>query len=222
MQINNLSQTNSILTQFMNEIRDKHIQKDRMRFRRNLERISEILSYEMSKQLQFVPKDIETPLGMSSSYEISNNIVICSILRAGLPSHLGVLNYFDGAENAFISAYRDTKEDHSFTIEVEYAACPDLTDKTLVLVDPMLATGASMIAVYESLLKFGQPKHVHILSILGSKDGCNALEKHMLDSSTLWIGDIDNELNTKNYIIPGLGDAGDLSFGEKIKLQSKK
>lgn len=218
MQTNILSKKNSILTQFINEIRDTNIQKDGMRFRRNLERISEIISYELSKELHYTPVSIKTPLGNSPSVQISNQMVICSILRAGLPSHMGVINYFDQAENAFISAYRKTRKDHSFTIEVEYAACPDLTDKTLILVDPMLATGASILAVYQSLLKFGQPKHIHILSILGSKDGCKALEKELPETCTLWIGDVDNKLNDKGYIIPGLGDAGDLAFGEKINL----
>ena len=199
----------------MNEIRDKNIQTDRMRFRRNIERISEILAYEMSKTLEYRPSETETPLGTHSGVSISESIVICSILRAGLPSHMGVLNYFDQADNAFISAYRKTNADHSFNIEVEYAACPEIENKTLVLVDPMLATGASIHAVYNSILKFGQPKHIHILSILGSKEGCKYLESEMPDNSTLWIADVDNELNTKKYIIPGLGDAGDLAFGNK-------
>lgn len=218
MQTNNLSKSNSVLIQFINEIRDKNIQNDRMRFRRNIERISEIISYEMSKQLHYEAVNIQTPLGVSPSVQISNEIVICSILRAGLPSHMGVLNYFDNAENAFISAYRKTKNDHSFSIELEYAACPNLNGKTVLIVDPMLATGASILAVYQSLLKFGQPKHIHILSILGSLKGCLYLKENLPKHSTLWIGDIDNELNNKGYIIPGLGDAGDLAFGQKINI----
>lgn len=218
MNTNILTQSNSILSQFMNEIRDKDIQKDRMRFRRNLERISEILTYEMSKSLQYTPVKITTPLGISNGVKLTEQLVICSILRAGLPSHMGVLNYFDHAENAFISAYRRTNSDHSFSIEVEYAACPDLNGKTLLIVDPMLATGASIQAVYKSVLQFGKPKHIHILSILGSQDGCNYLSEEMPENSTLWIGDVDNELNTKKYIIPGLGDAGDLAFGNKTSL----
>ncbi len=210
-----LSKSNSILSQFMSEIRDESIQKDRMRFRRNLERISEILAYEMSKSLPYIPYEVETPLGIHSGVKIKDDIVICSILRAGLPSHMGVLNYFDHAENAFISAYRKTNEDHSFSIEVEYAACPNIDGKTLLIVDPMLATGASILAVYKSILKFGQPKHLHILSILGSKAGCERLEEELPKDCSLWIGDVDNELNAKKYIIPGLGDAGDLAFGTK-------
>ncbi len=218
MNTNILSRTNSVLSQFINEIRDETIQKDRMRFRRNLERISEIIAYEMSKTLIYKSINTKTPLGISPGVEIKDELVICSILRAGLPSHMGVLNYFDQAENAFISAFRKTNKEGTFSIEVEYAACPDLNGKTLLLVDPMLATGASILAVYKSILKFGTPKSIHILSILGSKDGCNYLSNTLPETCTLWIGDIDNKLNEKKYIIPGLGDAGDLAYGNKINI----
>jgi len=218
MNIHHISENNSILNTFIAEIRDKHIQKDRMRFRRNIERIGEVLGYEMSKSLPFNKKTIETPLATCSIDLLNDDIVLCSILRAGVPLHNGLLNYFDMAENAFISAYRHHRETpETFDIIVEYLACPDLTNKTLILADPMLATGQSMVATYEALKPFGTPKAVHLVSVIGAQDGVDFVSKHFDKETHLWIAAIDAQLNDKGYIIPGLGDAGDLAFGEKLQ-----
>lgn len=218
MQIHNLSLQNSVLNTFISEIRDKNIQKDSMRFRRNIERIGEILGYEMSKVLNYKPKTIKTPLGHSKTNLIENNIVLCSVLRAGIPLHNGLLNYFDAAENAFISAYRHHKENpEDFEIIVEYLACPDLNNKTLVLIDPMLATGQSMRATFEALKPFGKPKEVHLISVIGSKQGIDYVGKYFKNKTHLWIATVDETLNDYSYIIPGLGDAGDLAFGQKLQ-----
>ncbi len=218
MHIHNLSQQNSILNSFISEIRNTAIQKDQMRFRRNIERIGEILGYELSKVLHYKTTAVNTPLGTCNINVIDNNIVLCSILRAGIPLHNGLLNYFDAAENAFISAYRhhqNTTED--FEIIVEYLACPDLTNKTLILADPMLATGRSMITTFEALKPFGTPKEVHLVSAIGAQEGVDYLNKHFNKDVHLWIAAIDKSLNEKGYIVPGLGDAGDLSFGDKLQ-----
>ncbi|WJJ97108.1 uracil phosphoribosyltransferase [Algibacter luteus] len=218
MNIHNLSLQNSILNQFISEIRDVNIQKDSMRFRRNIERIGEVLGYEMSKSLSFDPKVVETPLGNCKIDLPQKDIVLCSILRAGVPLHNGLLNYFDAAENAFISAYRHHEENpESFEIIVEYLACPDLENKTLILADPMLATGKSMHATYEALKPFGTPKAVHLVSIIGSQQGVNYVNENFDDNTHLWIAAIDKRLNKYGYIIPGLGDAGDLAFGKKLQ-----
>ena len=218
MQIHQLSKNTSVLDQFLFEIRSKSIQKDSMRFRRNIERIGEILSFEMSKVLEVTPVVAETPLGEKNMFVPKNDLVICSILRAGLNLHTGVLNYFDRAENAFISAYRKHDEAYpsNFKILVDYMACPDLNDKVLILVDPMLATGRSLSLTYDALLKHGQPKVVHVLSVIGSKEGVNNVEATFPGNSHLWIADIDDDLDDNAYIIPGLGDAGDLSYGKKL------
>ncbi|WP_323787415.1 uracil phosphoribosyltransferase [Psychroserpens sp.] len=218
MQIHNLSESNSILNSFIAEIRDVAIQQDRMRFRRNIERIGEVLGYEMSKTLDFKPKTIQTPLGEKPTEIYQNNIVLCSILRAGVPLHNGLLNYFDDAENAFISAYRHHKHDpETFEIVVEYLACPDLNGKTLILADPMLATGQSMVATFEALKPFGTPKEIHLVSVIGAQAGVDFVTSHFNSDSHLWIATIDEQLNDKGYIIPGLGDAGDLAFGKKLQ-----
>ena len=218
MIIHNLSKQNSILNTFISEIRDIDIQKDSMRFRRNIERIGEILGYEMSKSLNYNPSTIKTPLADCDIDLIDDSIVICSILRAGIPLHNGLLNYFDTAENAFISAYRHHKHDSEhFEIIVEYLACPNLEDKTLVLVDPMLATGQSILATFEALKPFGTPKNVHLISVIGAQKGVNSIEKHFDENVHLWIATIDETLNSKGYIVPGLGDAGDLAFGKKLQ-----
>lgn len=217
MTIHHLLKNNSVLNTFLKEIRDSQIQKDSMRFRRNIERIGEVLSYELSKQLSFKTEEITTVLGVKESNIIKNDLVICSILRAGLPLHQGILNYFDTAENAFISAYRHHPDNSTdFEIKVEYFASPSLQDKTLILADPMLATGQSLAAVYEAILKFGVPKKIHLVSIIGSKDGIEFIQNHFPKNTDLWIADIDDALNEKGYIVPGLGDAGDLSFGAKL------
>jgi len=219
MQIHDLSLQNSILNTFISEIRDVNIQKDSMRFRRNIERIGEILGYEMSKVLSYKKSIIKTPLENCSIQLLNNDIVLCSVLRAGLPLHNGLLNYFDAAENAFISAYRHHKDQHpeSFEIIVEYLACPDLENKTLVLVDPMLATGQSMVSAFKALKPFGIPKDIHLVSVIGAKAGVNYIQKYFDKNTHLWIASIDEHLNDKSYIVPGLGDAGDLAFGEKLQ-----
>ncbi|GAA4233927.1 uracil phosphoribosyltransferase [Postechiella marina] len=218
MHIHNISNQNSILNTFLSEIRHVNIQKDSMRFRRNIERIGEILSYEMSKTLNFCAQTIETPLANSNINLYDDNIVLCSILRAGVPLHNGLLNYFDTAENAFISAYRHHKHDpESFEIIVEYLACPNLEGKTLILADPMLATGQSMLATFEALKPFGTPKEVHLISVIGAQEGVDFIDNHFDKNTHLWIAAIDETLNDKGYIIPGLGDAGDLAFGEKLQ-----
>ncbi len=218
MHIHNLSETPSILNTFIAEIRDKTIQKDSMRFRRNIERIGEILGLELSKSLHFEPHDIETPLGISKTELHKNDIVLCSILRAGVPLQSGLLNYFDAAENAFISAYRQHKHNpESFEIVVEYLACPSLENKTLILADPMLATGQSMVATFEALKPFGTPKEIHLVSVIGAQKGVDYVAKAFNTDTHLWIAAVDNTLNDKGYIIPGLGDAGDLAFGNKLQ-----
>lgn len=218
MQIRNLSETPSILNTFMSEIRDVNIQNDRMRFRRNIERIGEVLCYELSKSLHFETHTTKTPLGNHDTTLYKNDIVLCSILRAGVPLHSGLLNYFDSAENAFISAYRHHKHNpESFEIIVEYLACPSLEGKTLILADPMLATGQSMVATYEALKPFGTPKDIHLVSVIGAQEGVDFVAKHFDTNAHLWIADIDDTLNEKGYIVPGLGDAGDLAFGNKLQ-----
>lgn len=218
MQIHNLSETPSILNTFISEIRDKTIQKDPMRFRRNIERIGEILGYELSKSLQFEAHKTETPLDISPTVLPKNDIVLCSILRAGVPLHNGLLNYFDSAENAFISAYRHHKHNpESFEIIVEYLACPSLEGKTLILADPMLATGQSMVATFEALKPFGTPKAVHLVSVIGAQPGVDLVRDSFDVETHLWIATVDEKLNDKGYIIPGLGDAGDLAFGKKLQ-----
>lgn len=218
MHIHNLSLQNSILNTFISEIRDINIQKDSMRFRRNIERIGEILGYELSKNLNYKRANIETPLGRCNLNLLDNDIVLCSILRAGIPLHYGLLNYFDMAENAFISAYRHHKHNpESFEIIVEYLASPSLENKTLILVDPMLATGQSMVSTFEALKPFGTPKEVHLISVIGAENGVNFVSKEFNNDTHLWIATIDENLNEKGYIIPGLGDAGDLAFGKKLQ-----
>lgn len=218
MHVHNLSEVNSILNSFIAEIRDVEIQKDRLRFRRNIERIGEVLGYELSKTLEFKPTSIKTPLGKTDISICENELVLCSILRAGVPLHNGLLNYFDNAENAFISAYRHHKHDpETFEIIVEYLACPNLEGKTLILADPMLATGQSMVATFEALKPFGKPKEVHILSVIGAQQGVDFISDHFSTEAHLWIATIDENLNDKGYIVPGLGDAGDLAFGKKLQ-----
>lgn len=216
MIVHNLDKTNSVLNQFISEIRDIAIQKDKMRFRRNIERIGEILSYEMSKKLQFLDREVTTPLGQKSVPVISDQLVLCSILRAGLPLHQGILNYFDHIENAFISAYRHHTSPEEFDIKVEYLASPTLEDKILILADPMLATGSSLVAVLETLKGLGTIRQVHIISVIAATEGIDFISNHFPENTHLWIATIDEKLNEKGYIVPGLGDAGDLAFGAKL------
>ena len=217
MIVHHLLKKKSVLNTFIKEIRDQDIQKDKMRFRRNLERIGEILSYELSKALEYSQETTLTVLGEKNLKVHNNDIIICSILRAGLPLHQGILNYFDAAENAFISAYRHhPKNSTDFEIKVEYFATPNLEGKTLIIADPMLATGKSMVTVYEAIKKFGTPKKILIVSVIGSEFGVKYIRKYFPKNTELWIADIDTTLNEKGYIVPGLGDAGDLSYGIKL------
>jgi uracil phosphoribosyltransferase len=215
--VNLLSAKSSLISQFLSELRDANIQKDSFRFRRNLERISEIIAYEISKNLKFEKKSVLTQLGEAKCDVLSDKIVIASILRAGLPMHTGLLNYFDKAENAFISAYRKYRKDNSFEIKFEYLSSPEIDDKIIILVDPMLATGSSMVLAYKNLIEKGRPKFTYIVSLIASKEGIDYVEKFMPDKNyCLWVADVDDELTAKGYIVPGLGDAGDLAFGSKI------
>jgi len=217
MKIINLSENNSVLNQFLKEIRSAEIQRDAMRFRRNLERIGEIMAYEISKSLHYKPQNVKTPLGVSAVNQIVDKIVLSTILRAGIPFHNGFLNYFDTAENAFVSAYRKYKDSLKFNIFIEYIASPDLTDKTLIITDPMLATGGSMELAYGALLTKGTPKYIHIASIIASQQAADYIAAHFPpDKTTFWTAAIDPDLNEHSYIVPGLGDAGDLAFGEKL------
>jgi len=216
MKVIDFSQTNSILNQYVSEIRNIHVQNDRLRFRRNIERIGEIMAYEMSKTLNYSVKDIETPLGIAPVSTPDNNLVISTILRAGLPFHQGFLSYFDGAENAFVSAYRKYKDTLKFDIHIEYLASPRIDNKTLIITDPMLATGGSMELSYQAMLTKGHPAEIHVAAIIASR---KAVEHIMTvfpeDRTTIWCAAIDPEINDHSYIVPGLGDAGDLAYGEK-------
>lgn len=217
MKINILSDQNSVLNNFLAEIRDRQIQVDSMRFRRNLERIGEITAYEISKTLQYAPRTVETPLGEAIVQQINDELVIATILRAGLPFHQGFLNYYDHARNAFVSAYRKNHKDGSFTVKVEYISCGDLEGKTLLLVDPMLATGQSLVLAYEAMCeRCGTPAQLHVAAVIASEQGVDYAKSHLPQNTVLWAGAVDEELTSKCYIVPGLGDAGDLAFGEKI------
>jgi len=217
MQIHHLLEQNSIAAKFLAELRDVNIQKDQMRFRRNIERLGEIMAYEISKVLNYKETNVKSPLGISVSVEPDENIVICSILRAGLPLHTGLLNYFDTAENTFISAYRHHISEKEFEIKVEYLASPSLEGKTLILADPMLATGGSLVTVYEALKPMGTPAKIHLVSVIGARPGVEFVAKNFPEDAQLWIIAIDEHLNDHGYIVPGLGDAGDLSFGLKAQ-----
>jgi len=217
MNIHYISEENSVLNQFLNQIRAVSVQNDSMRFRRNMERIGEILAYEISKKLTYNNVAVTTPLGIKNTSEIAEKIVLCSILRAGLTLHQGFLNYFDGAENGFISAYRNHyNSDENFDILVEYQAVPNMANKTLILVDPMLATGQSLVAVLNKILATQQPKEIHIAVVIAVPDGIKYLEENLPENCQLWVASLDEKLNEKNYIIPGIGDAGDLAYGNKL------
>ena len=214
--VNIIGNHNSVFNQFIAEIRDENIQKDSMRFRRNIERMGEIMSYEISKTFAYENREITTSLGIANVSMIKEQPVIASILRAGLPLHQGVLNYFDRADNAFISAYRKHHKNGTFDIQLEYLASPELTDKELILCDPMLASGASIVLTYNALLLRGKPKHTHIVSLIASTEGLAYARKQLPENITIWCGAVDDELTAKAYIVPGLGDAGDLAYGKKI------
>lgn len=211
----NLSATNSIANRFLAELRDIDIQQDRMRFRRNMERIGEILSYEISKTIEYAPHEVETQLGVARTMLPYQRVVLATILRAGLPFHQGMLNYFDGADNAFISAYRRHHKDGSFEIQLDYVSTPDLNDCVLIICDPMLATGASLRLSIQQLLHYGTPASIHVATVIASTEGVEALSAHY-PHVHLWMGGLDDELTAKSYIVPGLGDAGDLAYGEKL------
>ncbi len=217
MKIINIGENNSALNNFMAEIRDSVIQKDSMRFRSNLERIGAVFAYEISKVLNYSSKDIHTPLGIAKCSTCDNNIVIASIMRAGLPLHHGMLGIFDKAQNAFIAAYRKYGKDNRFTIHLEYASSPSVGGKTLLLADTMLATGSSLVLTYNKLCESESPEHTHIICPIASTEGIEYLSKHLPHkTTTLWVGAIDEELTIKAYIVPGLGDAGDLAYGSKL------
>lgn len=213
----NLSQQHSLVSNWVGEIRDVAVQTDRMRFRRNLERIGEVAAYEISKQLPFVESEIQTPLGMAETKLMKDQPVLATILRAGLPLHQGLLNYFDKADNAFISAYRKHNKDGSFEISLEYISCPDLEDRVLIISDPMLATGSSMVKTIHFLKDEGRPAHIHIVAAIACTVGIEYVKREE-PGVTIWCGDIDDELTAKGYIVPGLGDAGDLAFGNKLQM----
>jgi uracil phosphoribosyltransferase len=206
----------SIANVFLAELRDEIIQKDPLRFRRNLERLGEILAYEISKNLQYQLQEVTTPLGVAEVQLLAEQPVIATILRAGLPVHTGLLNYFDRAGSAFISAYRKHHKDGSFEIKVEYLSSPNLDDKVLILCDPMLATGQSMYLTYKAILAMGKPRHVHVVSLIASAEGLEYVKRHFPVNTSIWLGAVDDELTVKSYIVPGLGDAGDLAYGPKI------
>ena len=216
IKINNLGRQHSIFNQFMAEIRDVEVQTDSMRFRRNLERVGELMAYEISKVLEYRQQTVTTPLGVSECSVLVEKPVLATILRAGLPLHQGLLNYFDQAENSFISAYRLHHEnDDEFDVEIEYLASPDLDGKTVILCNPILATGSSMVLAYKALLERGTPRHIHIATVIASDQSIDFVEKHMPAETTLWVGSVDSELTPRSYIVPGLGDAGDLAYGSK-------
>ncbi|MDT0294273.1 uracil phosphoribosyltransferase [Mesonia ostreae] len=220
MHIHHLLDGNSVANTFISELRNVDIQKDQMRFRRNIERLGEILGYELSKKLSYQPQTMTTPLGKSTHQTIQNELVVCSILRAGLPLHQGLLNYFDKAENSFISAYRhhpNPQNDADFQIKVEYLASPSLEGKTLILADPMLATGRSFVNVYKALENMGKPKEIHLVAVIGAEEGIELLKQEFPEDTHLWIATIDPSLNERGYIVPGLGDAGDLCYGSKMQ-----
>jgi uracil phosphoribosyltransferase len=218
MELHILSQQNTVLNKFIAQIRDKSVQSDSMRFRRNMERIGEITAYELSKEFSYSPRTVETPLGEAVVQCIDDRIVIATILRAGLPFHQGFLNYFDDAQNAFVSAYRKSTKDGKFTVKVEYISCGDLEGKTLLLVDPMLATGSSLVLAYNALCeRGGTPAHTHVAAVIASEQGVDYVMKNMPRQSTsVWVAAVDEELTSRSYIVPGIGDAGDLAYGEKI------
>jgi uracil phosphoribosyltransferase len=212
----NLSNQHSLVSNWVAALRDINVQTDRMTFRRNLERIAEVIAYEISKELDSKIVPTETPLGTAQSKVLVQQPVLATILRAGLPMHNGLLNYFDSADNAFIAAYRKHNVDDSFEIALSYVSCPELTDRTVILSDPMLATGSSIIKTIQYLRSEGAPKKIHVVCAIASQVGIDLLQRAE-PSVKIWCGDIDEELTAKSYIVPGLGDAGDLAFGEKLQ-----
>lgn len=216
MKINNLEKTDSVFNQFMAELRDATIQQDRMRFRRNLERIGEIMAYEISKTLEYEEKEVSTPLGIKEIRMLKEQPVIATILRAGLPFHNGMLNMFDRADNAFIAAYRKYDKNEDFEIKVEYYSSANIDDKVLILCDPMLATGESIVKTLHGLTEDMTPRQIHIAVAVASQEGLDYVQSALSRQPvTIWVGGIDEELTARAYIVPGIGDAGDLAYGEK-------
>lgn len=213
----NLSEQHSLVSNWVSELRDVTVQNDRMRFRRNLERIGEIAAYEISKILPYTEKIIETPLGTHNSKVLLEQPILATILRAGLPLHQGMLNYFDKADNAFVSAYRKHHRDGSFEIHMEYMSCPDLNNRIVIISDPMLATGASLVKTVQYMKEEGNPSEIHIVAAIACTVGIEYVRREVGENVRLWCGDIDDELTAKGYIVPGLGDAGDLAFGQKMQ-----
>lgn len=215
--VHNLSNQHSLVSNWVSELRDVSVQNDRLRFRRNLERIGEIAAYEISKQMPFTIKEIQTPLGTHDSKILEQQPVLATILRAGLPLHQGMLNYFDKADNAFISAYRKHHRDGSFEISLEYMSCPSLENRIVIISDPMLATGASIVKTVEYMKAEYAPAQIHIVCAIACSVGIEYVQRECGTSILIWCGDIDEELTAKGYIVPGLGDAGDLAFGTKMQ-----
>lgn len=215
--ITELQQKQTIANQFLLELRETEIQKDPIRFRNNLKRIGQVLAYEISQTLDYEPKEAQTPLGIAEAMVIKDQVVLGAILRAGLPLHDGLLDFFDGAQNAFVSAYRKHHKDGTFEIRIEYTSCPDIEGKVLILADPMLATGASMVKAMNALLEHGKPRQIHIVTVIASEEGINYLKRNCPPNTYIWTIAIDAELTAKSYIVPGLGDAGDLAYGKKVQ-----
>ena len=216
--ITNMDHINSVCHHYIAELRDRDIQQDPMRFRKNLERIATLIGFELSKELAYQPASVTSPLGIAKTKKIEDTLVIASILRAGLTMHDGLLAVFDRAENAFVSAYRKATSDHSVEVKIEYMACPEIDGKTILLTDPMLATGKSLVLAYEALLKNGTPKQLFVIAALASEEAISYLQAQLPNGTRLFVGAIDPSLNAKSYIVPGFGDAGDLAFGPKKSL----
>ena len=215
MKVINFAEQRSLVNQFMMELRDENIQKDMLRFRNNIMRIGEMMAYEISKTLDYNEVDTQTCLGTAKSNVVADKVVLATILRAGLPLHQGMNQYFDHCENAFVSAYRKYIDENKFVIHIEYIASPRIDEKTLIICDPMLATGSSMELAYEALRTKGKPAKIHLVSVIASRRAVEFIQEKFPEDTTLWVGAIDDEINSHKYIVPGLGDAGDLAFGEK-------
>lgn len=213
--VHELGKHNSVFNQFICEIRDEHIQKDSLRFRRNIERIGEIMAYEISKSFEYSVKNVTTPLGVAEISLPTSNPMLCTIMRAGLPMHHGMMNIFDRADSAFVAAFRKHDAAGNFEIEVDYVSAPSLDGVELIICDPMLATGLSLEKVYKKLMQRGTPVRVHIACVIASETGLKYLRSKLPESTRYWVGAIDTELTAHSYIVPGLGDAGDLAFGKK-------